>query len=90
MLQILTILLTAHLVFAGANTKPKPNEPQFDWEKYIKTYPRSGRDFLEKRTDKFGWKFSLDEWELMKQGRCNMLKYYKDPDHGSNGGYEVA
>ncbi len=49
-------------------------------------FPPSMRPTIRVRnSNPNGWKFNFEEWIMLRAPR-----YYKDKEHGSNGGYDYA
>lgn len=92
---IILLLLMSAVAFAAASDTVTVKPP-------VRTLDHQGRQispewvplFYEKDCDQNGWRFEIDEWlplrVRMSTARPMVPRLYKDPDHGSNGGYEIG
>lgn len=91
-LYILALLLCASIVRAETNKDGTFGTMHFDTSQVLMFFPKSARKYeIEHLKSRYGWKYNDWEWLRMTNGVLPLgPKYYKDPKHGSNGGWDVT
>jgi len=74
---------------SSAVKKPEPPVRYFD-KIGNRLAPQTIQIIHEMDCDPNGWRFNAQEWRMMKDGGMILPRYYKDPEHGSNGGWELT